>query len=104
MSKPIKIQYNDYIQEKCCEHCDYAGKYKKMPAGLPPMPVSICPECGGKLITMVGRWMYTVIPLGLWDTFNTGSRTKTVYHGFARGRECEAASNPLPAPTEYVKQ
>ena len=55
-----EIQYGKYIEEECCEDCGYAGGYQNMSSRFPRCePIVVCPDCGGDLITAVGRWVYT---------------------------------------------
>jgi len=74
----VKIQYGQYIEEDCCEDCDFAGRYNR---DGKPIQRNICPECGGQLKFVVGRWMYTK-KHSWWGDY----RTETLYHGFLRGR------------------
>ncbi len=95
MTQPIKLKYGKYINEMCCVACDYAGEYKIMGPRLPPMPISICPDCGGALKKEVGRWMYTVIESPWWAIFG---EDETTYHGFQKKKNENNEKNPPRAP------
>lgn len=100
MKKP-ELKYGSYINELCCDDCNYAGEYNT--GGWCPLePVQVCPDCGGKLSRQIGRWLYTETKSHWWNELFVGYGTKTVYHNFVKGRECESLSTPKPPPTEYV--
>lgn len=92
--QPIKRQYGPYIEEECCEDCGYAGGYDLMGNGR---PVQICPDCGGKLVTVVGRWAYTEAFKWYYVFTNYGCN-KTTYHGFLKGRGNLGIEPPPPHP------
>lgn len=49
-----------FLEEECCPNCDYTGGFLDMGYSVPPMPISICPECGKKLVSVTGQWNYSV--------------------------------------------
>ena len=85
-----EVKYSKYVEEKCCEDCDYAGGYQSI-ARMPSRPISICPDCGGKLIKAVGRWLYTESKTSCWRQFFVGfGMPATTRLRFEKGR------NPKP--------
>lgn len=86
------MKYGIYMKELCCEDCDYAGGEMKMGFG-PPMPVSICPDCGGELAEFIGRWKYTETKVPWWGYFFVGYDSETIYHGFEKGRVVKKIKN-----------
>ena len=80
-----KIKYGKYIEELCCVDCDYAGRYQSMGNLAPPMPLSVCPDCGSQLKPAVGRWRYTEKKRGWWRDYLIGfGSIETIYHGFEK--------------------
>jgi len=68
-----------FLEEECCTKCEYAGGDWPMGYNFPPMPISICPECGGKLTRLIGRWNYSV-KVSWW-----GMEREVIKHNFVRG-------------------
>lgn len=75
-----KQKYGNYIREECCVDCDYVYDVTKLVgANMQPIPFEICPECGGELELIIGRWKYTERKTWL-------GKTITNWYGFEKGR------------------
>ena len=86
-----KQKYGDYIEEKCCEDCNHVGGYQEGNRFCPPRPFKVCPDCGGQLITTVGRWIYAESKTSTWRQFFAGfGMPATTLLRFEKGR------NPKP--------
>lgn len=80
------MKYGIYVNELCCEDCDYAGAERNGAHNFPAILVEVCPDCGGELKEYVGRWKYTETKVSWWSRYFIGCDSKIVYHGFEKGR------------------
>jgi len=98
-----EIKYGSYVKEQCCVDCDHAGKYKDLGGLVPPLPLTVCPKCGGRLANTLGRWKYSEEPVSWWEALGSGRRTKIIKHGFERGRELSATKRHKNYEAQYTK-
>ena len=91
-------KYGRYMEEDCCTKCEYAGGYLSMGSHsiVPPMPISICPDCGGKLSPIIGRWYYSV-KITWW-----GMEREMIKHSFVRGEEVLGTPPPPDPDNNYT--
>lgn len=75
-----EIQYGNYLREECCEDCDYVYDITRYAgANMQPIHFEICPDCGGELEFIIGRWKFS-------EHRTWYGKLVTNYHGFEKGR------------------
>ena len=76
-----EIKYGNYLSEECCVDCDYVfdiAKYAR--DNLQAIHFKICPDCGGELEFVIGRWKFS-------EHRTWYGKLVTNYHGFEKGRK-----------------